>query len=188
MSRPSPKDKSEKNLGVNPGGRPRKFSESSRPVTLTLPERTLSQLESLDSDRARAIVKATDAALRSGPGKESDAKVEVVKVDGQKGIILVGPSRYLKKIPFLNLIEIAPTRFLLVIPTGTSIESLEVAVMELVQEIPEQDQYELSLLKELSRCLAHQRRNKNVSKAELLLVDVAEQSFGFIFGILTTLA
>ena len=33
----------------------------------------------------------------------------------------------LKRIPFLKLIEIAPARYLLTIPSGTAVESLEVA-------------------------------------------------------------
>jgi len=49
-------------------GRPRKFQEASRPVTVTLPQRTLELLSTFDEDRGRAIVKVTDAVAprRSG--------------------------------------------------------------------------------------------------------------------------
>ena len=54
------------------GGRPPKFDEPRRPVTVTLPKRTLSALAALDADRARAIVKLVDAALSS---KKNGAKL-----------------------------------------------------------------------------------------------------------------
>jgi len=47
----------------NKGGRPRKFAEPSRPITITLPEKTLRSLERIDTDRGRAIVKVTERAL-----------------------------------------------------------------------------------------------------------------------------
>ena len=39
----------------HPGGRPAKFAEPSRPVTVTLPERVLQLLAAVDADRAKAI-------------------------------------------------------------------------------------------------------------------------------------
>ena len=47
-------------------GRPPKFRCARRPITVTLPEDTLARLASIDADRARAIAKATDAALATG--------------------------------------------------------------------------------------------------------------------------
>ena len=49
-----------------------------------------------------------------------------------KSLIVVGPSKALRSIPWLRLIEITPARFLLTIPSGTSIEALEVALRDLV--------------------------------------------------------
>ena len=50
------------------GGRPAKFDEPSRPVTITLPDRILERLEEIDGDRAKAVVKAVEAVLAGGPG------------------------------------------------------------------------------------------------------------------------
>src|SRR5450759_23990 len=110
----------------NAGGRPPKFSVPRRPVTVTLPERTLSQLAAIDTDKARAIVKATDAVR--GYGDSRFRTVELVEMAPGKSLIVVSPSQALKRIPFLKLIEIAPARHLLTIPSGTAIESLEVAL------------------------------------------------------------
>ena len=57
-------------------GRPAKFAEPSRPVTVTLPERILDLLAAVDSDRAQAIVKAVEAI--SEPHQESPRLVEKV--------------------------------------------------------------------------------------------------------------
>jgi len=161
----------EKSKPTNLGGRPRKFSESSRPVTVTLPDRVLSLLQSVHEDRALAIAKATDWVTRSR--ENSAPAVELVEVEKGRAVIIVGPSRALQQLSWLRLVEIAPTRFLLVIPTGTPIETLEVSLMDLYDSTPKEDEYERRILGELKRCLTAQRRGKKVSKAELLLVDVS---------------
>lgn len=153
----------------NRGGRPRKFNESSRPITVTLPERTLRLLASVDGDRALAITKATDWVTRS---KEKNVPtVEIVEVEKGQGIILVGPSKCLQRLAWLTLVEIAPARFLLVIPSGTAVERLEVAVMDMLDNLAKNDEYERKLLTELRGCLSRQRRGNKVSKAEMLLFD-----------------
>src|SRR5262245_27856159 len=97
-------------------GRPPKFKGPRRPVTVTLPVETLQRLESIDSDRARAIVKAADAAV---PRESANQKlIEVVEVEKGLGIIIVGPSKLLQKIEGLRMVEVAPLRYLLTIPLG----------------------------------------------------------------------
>ena len=155
----------------NLGGRPRKFNESSRPITVTLPERTLTLLASVDNDRALAITKATDWVTRSKQGNVP--KVEIVEVEKGRAIILVGPSKCLKRLDWLRLVEIAPARFLLVLPSGTAIETLEVAVMDMLDGLAKQDEYERELLMGLRGCLTRQRRGNKVSKAEMLLIDTS---------------
>ncbi len=159
-----------KNTHLNVGGRPRKFSTPSRSVTVTLPEATLELLHSIDTDRALAIAKATEWISHAGsPIKKS---VHLVEVEKGNAIILVGPSKYLKTIPFLRLLEISPARFLLVTPTGLPIDTLEVAIIDILNEVPENEKHEKELLTELSKCLATQRRSKTISKEELLLVSI----------------
>ncbi|MGD9972855.1 MAG: hypothetical protein AB7S77_07330 [Desulfatirhabdiaceae bacterium] len=82
------------------GGRPKKFDESSRVVTITLPERTLKNLESIDRDRARAIVKAVDRTLFQD--RESDQPlVDLVEAAPGIAIILVGYSSSLRSVSWL---------------------------------------------------------------------------------------
>lgn len=153
---------------LKPGGRPPKFDEPRRPITLTLPERTLRQLAAIDADRARAIVKVADAVVRKDTSRAKP--VEIVEVAPGKGIILVGPSRCLREIPWLRLAEIAPTRYLLTITPGTAIESLEVALHDLVEELPAHEEHERSILEHLLALLRRLRRDEMISKAEMLFV------------------
>ena len=121
-------------------GRPPKFEEARRPITVTLPERTLQQLAAINPDRARAIVKATAVTL--GFKSKNRSPVEVVEVYPGQAMIVVGPSKRLQEIEFLRMVEISPARYLLVISTGTPIEALEVAVQDLIGHLMPKEEYE----------------------------------------------
>jgi hypothetical protein len=154
---------------MNRGGRPPKFREPRRPVTMTLPERTLKLLDAVDRDRARAIVRVTDAALSADPAE--NPLVNVVEVLPGLGIILVGPSQTLTKISWLRLVELAPTRYLLSIPTGTPVELLEVALHDLFEVVPPHDVRERTMIEQLGALMRTLRRVGGISKGEMLFVD-----------------
>lgn len=150
-------------------GRPPKFQEPRRPITVTLPESALAQLAAIDPDRAQAIVKATKAAMPLDAKRHKP--VELVEVLPGLSIIVVGPSRYLQKLKWLRLVELAPLRFLLTIPSGTAVESLELAVIDLLQGLKSYEDWEKSLLEALRDLMRHLRVEGKLSKAELLFVD-----------------
>jgi hypothetical protein len=149
-------------------GRPHKFREPGRPVTVTLPERTLARLAQIDSDRARAIVKATDATIHSG---EERNLPELVEVAPGTSVILVGPSRCLQGIEWLRLMEIAPARYLLTIPSGTPVDSLELALVDLLESAAPEDPWERSVLQRLRNLMGTLRRGSELLKAEVLLIQ-----------------
>ena len=156
-------------------GRPPKFKEARRPVTVTLPESTLARLATIDPDRARAIVKASHAAM---PGDAKERKpVELIEVMPGLGIIMVGPSRYLQKIKWLRLIELAPLRFLVTIPTGTAVDSLELELVDLLQSVKPDEEWEKSLLEDLRDLMRNLRLEGKLRKAELLFVDTTALNF-----------
>ncbi|MGH7898552.1 MAG: hypothetical protein ACREQQ_11405 [Candidatus Binatia bacterium] len=156
---------------IHAGGRPPKFDEPRRPVTVTLPDRTLSRLAAVDTDRARAIVKLVDSALPAEDENEENTKlVEVVEVASGAAIILVAPSRCLREIPWLKLAEVTPGRHLLTIVPGTAIESLEVSILDLLEALPPTDDYERTILEELARLIGASRRQQTISKFEMLYV------------------
>lgn len=151
------------------GGRPRKFSEVSRPVTVTLPERTLRILEDVDSDRAKAIVKVTDRMI-GGSGRGFPA-VEVLEMTRGKALIVVTDCPCLHRIPWMRLIEIAPGRNLLTLEPGTAHETLEVSLMDLEDSDPPLSEKEAAVVRGIRECLASHRRSKRMSRAELIFVD-----------------
>ena len=153
----------------NRAGRPPKFEEARRPITVTLPERVLEQLAAIHPDRARAIVKAAKAATSPQAG-DTPPPIEVVEASPGQAVIIIGPSRALREIEWLRLVEVAPGRFLLAVPTGTATESLEVAVEDLIEHLAEDEQWERQLLTELHRVLRHRRQQREFSKMEILLI------------------
>jgi hypothetical protein len=156
----------------NSGGRPPKFGEKRRPVTMTLPIRILEDLAKIDPDRAKAVVKATEAVF--GGVTVGLKPVDLVEVAPGESLIVIGPCRPLKQISWLKLIEIVPTRFLLTIPPGTPIEALEVALRDLLHH-PDlgPDTLESTVLGELIDLIGHHRRQMRLSKAEVLIIGTA---------------
>lgn len=152
------------------GGRPPKFAEPRHPVTMTLPERILDQLAEIDPDRANAVVKVTEAV--SGAGKGHFRPVELIEMYPGKSLIVVGPSKALKKIPWLRMIEIANARYLLSLASGTPIEALEVSLRDLFHDLElQENRREISMLNELLDIIGRQRRARRLSKAEILVID-----------------
>ena len=151
-------------------GRPPKFDEPRRPVTVTLPERTLRLLEGVDKDRARAIAKVTEHTAGVPPA--GTPLVEFVEIAAGKALIVVGPCASLSHVAWLRLARIAPGRFVLTIPSGTAVETLEVALLDLMDSLAPDEEVDRPTLKELCRVIGLHRRRAGVSKAEILLFEV----------------
>ena len=151
------------------GGRPRKFAEESRPVTVTLPERTLRQLAAVNRDRARAIVQVTEVVV--GAKEEGFPPVEVIEMSKGKSLIVVSECECLNGLPWLRLISIAPGRHLLTLEPGTSLESLEIALLDLEARDPPLSDRETAVVRGIRECMTSHRRLRRMSKAELIFVD-----------------
>ncbi len=151
------------------GGRPPKFAEPSRPVTLTLPESTLADLQQINLDRSHAIVELTKKMLRS-KGAENPL-VEIVEMAKKTGLVIVGPSKALRKIPFLRLVEVAPTRFLLAVEQGFNFHSLEIAILDALEDAQDEKR-ECELLTQLLQHIKGLRKSERVRRAEILFVNL----------------
>lgn len=151
------------------GGRPPKFDEPSRPVTVTLPERILRLLASVNADRAKAISTTVETVL--GTSEPPTKTVELVQIAPGKAIILVAHSRYLESLPWLRLVEIAPARHLISLLPGTSIEKLEVAIHDLLDVVPDDEPRERELLEALHQNVRSRRRDQKLGKEEILIVE-----------------
>ncbi len=151
------------------GGRPFKFAEPSRPITLTLPDRTLRELEKIDPDRGRAIVKLAEEAL--GDGSTEKPLVQIVEMAANTGLVMVGPNQVLRRISFVRLVEVAPSRYLLAVVPGHDFHQLEIAITDLLEEVPEEEVRERELIRQLLGHIKDLRKADRVSMAEILLVQ-----------------
>jgi hypothetical protein len=137
---------------------------------MTLPERILDQLAEIDPDRTRAVVKVTEAV--EGTDRERFKPVELIEMAPGKFMIVVGPSKALRQIPCLKLIEITPARYLLTIPSGTPIEVLEVALRDLYSDLEmKKNKLDKPVLYELLHLIGHHRRTQRLSKTEIIIVE-----------------
>ena len=57
------------------------------------------------------------------------------------------------------------------IPSGVSIEALEVAILELIENIPSDETMGRSLLMEFCKYVGRIRRTKQMFRAEIILID-----------------
>ncbi len=156
------------------GGRPAKFTEPSRPITVTLPVRILEKLKYVDEDRAIALTKAVEAAT-----DEAEAplmQVELTEMGAGNNLLLVPPNRSLRHIPWLKLIEVTPTRYLLTVTSGTSLEKLELALIDLIEEVRNSLPRELPMLETLREKFGEMRRKGTIQKTEILVVATEQGS------------
>ena len=154
------------------GGRPAKFDEPSKPVTMTLPLRILDRLSEIGDDRARAVVKAVEAALGGG-GKTAPAPVEELAVSDDEALLVVARSRLLASVPWLTMIEIAPGRHLVSLREGVPVEKLEVALEDLLDGGKARGA-ERDVLRTLLERIRTPRRNRAVRTENILVVRTAD--------------
>jgi hypothetical protein len=148
-------------------GRPRKFRGPSRVVTLTLPEETIRKLALINTDRAKAIVAATEIAAEDDA---ADTRVDMLRVKHDLGVITVPLSKAVESIPNVNLVRVSARRYLLVLSGGTSIADVEIALLDQL-EAP-LDSRERSIVSQLLDHIRANRRLKRVQSADLILFNL----------------
>ncbi len=157
----------------NSGGRPPKFEEPSRPITVTLPESTLEGLRQIDPDRGQAIVKLTQNLLSEG--RSAPPLVEVVQMAAKTGLLIIGPCEALRRIPFIHLVEVAPARYLIALESGNDFKTLEIAIHDVLEDIPDQNSRERQLILQLLENIRRLRKADRMSMAEILLVSLDDE-------------
>ncbi len=150
------------------GGRPAKFDEPSRPVTLTLPDRILERLADIDADRAKAIVKAVDTVL--GEAMPHAEVVRELRLNDEEALLTVADNSLLRSIPWLTMIEIAPGRHLISLKDRASIEKLEVTIVDILDAHPKARPSERRTLERLLECLRTPRRNRAIRTEDILVI------------------
>lgn len=154
--------------GVRRGGRPSKFAEPGIPVTMRLPASTLERLALIDSDRARAVVRAVDSVLgRESPNR---APVQELVLSGGDALVIVPDSPLLRSVPWLRLVEISPGRNLLSLRNRTSIERLELMLVDLLDAHPDANEADRRMVGCLLDRIRTPRRKHALEVEEILLI------------------
>lgn len=158
------------------GGRPAKFAEPSRPVTMTLPERVLSMLEKLDGDRASAVVKAVETAVGRSAASGGGIVGEIPVASGES-LLTVPENRFLRAVPWITLVETSPNRHLISLRGGIPVEKLEVTLVDILDD-PRTASFpgEREALRSLLEKIRNPRRKHGVHTEEILVV--ASESAG----------
>lgn len=151
------------------GGRPAKFAEPSRPVTVTLPLRILDALATVDSDRAKAIVRSVEAALAS-PRDLDPAPILEHPIDDDEFLLSVADNRLLRRIPWLTLVEVAPGRHLISLKGGTPLEKLEVTLGDILDDPGDATPAEINFIAALLDRLRTPRRNRALRHEAILII------------------
>lgn len=152
-------------------GRPRKFDENSRVITVTLPESTLQRLAALNQDRARAIVQTTELALGRTPDAGNE-NVEMVAVTSANALITMPFSLALSEIADVELVSIGADRYLILLKPGTPLSKVEVALLDKLESLGPGREEEGQLLRQLLERLRVSRRSERLHTREIILVNL----------------
>lgn len=162
--------KTKKQPNAVKGGRPAKFAEPSTRITLTLPDSTLARLAEIGEDRAKAIVKAVDAAL-GAPREQSRELVRFIPFGHGESVLSIPENRLLRSIPWISLVETSPGRFLIAINGSASAEKFEIALGDLLDApLPGTTRSELAVVRALLEKIREPRRRNALHTKSLLVV------------------
>jgi hypothetical protein len=134
-------------------GRPRKFGRPARSVALTLPLDVIATLERHDSDLARAIVQLT---ARAGADRAAAREAELSRY-GRRAVIVVNPSRTLRKIPGVELVPLPSGRTLISLDRTLTPEAFELRLRDALEAgVPDADR---DGIRDVVQVLADARRS-----------------------------
>lgn len=117
-------------------GRPRKFNEPSRAVTLTLPEAVIERLAAIDRDLSRAVAEVVGRpAASSGRRAASTGRRSAeLSVFGDHAVITVTPTRALERRAGIDLVPLPDGRALISFDQPTTISDLELLLCDALDD------------------------------------------------------
>ena len=100
----------------------------------------------------------------------------LVEIGKRRGVILVGHSKRLAGLPWMRLVEVAPGRHLISVRPGTTIESMELALRDLLEEMSGGGDGERVVLEALLGIVRSKRRAKAATMEEILVVTLGGEA------------
>ena len=137
-------------------GRPKKFDEPARVVSLTLPESVIAQLSTLHADLGRAVV-----ALARKSSSRVRPPAELV-VFGKHAVISVRPTPTLERRIGIQLVPMADGRALISFDAPQTVADLELNISDALEDatLPSEDRV---VFESIRRILRDARRAKDIS-------------------------
>jgi hypothetical protein len=137
-------------------GRPRKFHQPSRSLSLTLPTDVIAALQTVDPDLSRAIVRVVQT---SAPG--SFRAAPELNTYGSRAVISVPSARILETQIGVELVPMAEGRALVSFDEGLSIADLELRIGDVLDD-PAVVGEDRATFEALGEMLRHARRNDTI--------------------------
>jgi hypothetical protein len=147
-------------------GRPPKYGRPSQVVTVTLPADVLVRLSAIDADIGRAIVALVE---RDGPVRSRVARAAEVAVYGNHAVIVVTPTRALKRLEGVQLVPVGNGRALISLQDRNSIWRLELNIRDTMDraDVSPKEREALGLLADILR---DARRSRGVAINERSII------------------
>ena len=150
-------------------GRPRKFTEPSRAVTLTLPVTVIDALAAIDPDISRAVVRIAQPQLT----RRRQLPAELASF-GRHSVIVVTPSRTLARRMGVELVPLPDGRALISFERSTTPASLELRINDALDDaaLPASDR---EILGAIAGILREARRSANVvlKQPNIIMLETA---------------
>ncbi len=138
-------------------GRPRKFVEPSRAITLTLPESVIQALSAVDHDLSRAVVRVTQPEMAKRPHLPAE-----LAMFGRHAVIVVNPTRTLEQRTGVLLVPLSDGRALISFDESMTAARLELKIQDELDAhgLPAED---ARVFESIRNVLKEARRSKSVA-------------------------
>jgi hypothetical protein len=148
-------------------GRPRKFVEASRAVTLTLPESVLAALSAIDHDLSRAVVRVTQPEVAKRPHPPAE-----VTMFGRRGVIVIHPSRTLEEQTGIMLVPLSDGRALISFDDSMTAAGLELLIQDALEarKLPETDARIFEHIREILKAARHSK-TITLQKRNIIVIE-----------------
>jgi hypothetical protein len=140
-------------------GRPRKYGRPARAVTVTLPEETLVRLSAIHADVGSAIVRLVE---RKAPDRIQPIRAAEIARYGNHAVIIVTPSRALRRLTGVQLVPIGDGRALISLTPAVSISALELQIRDVLEREDLQN-HEREGLKAIADILRRGRASRDLT-------------------------
>lgn len=152
-------------------GRPRKYGRPARAVTVTLPEDTLARLSAIHADIGSAIVNVVE---RTAPTRLQPIRAAEIARYGNHAVIIVTPSRALRRLRGVQLVPIGDGRALISLAPAMSISALELQVRDALErkDVPPREQ---EVLKSIADILRRGRASRGLTFEARTIIVLASK-------------